>query len=163
MQKTLATTIVILLTSYNIFASQVDPETKKTYLEDVFIWKICDELKLSVAEEKKFTEINKSLNKKKSELNKKIQETVFSLSAQNPSEAALSNYKKLIQQYNQLSISEFESIKQILGKDKFVKYLKIKYELTSRIKSALVSDKSGDEKNEKSNLKLPPPKIIIEK
>lgn len=148
--------------SQKIYSSQIDPETKKTHLEDIFIWKICDELKLSVQEEKKFTEINKLLNKKKSEINKKIQLTIQDLS-KNPTESALNNYKKLIQDYNQLSISEFDSMRKLLGNNKFANYIKIKNELTSKIKTMLLNDKLSEEKIEINQKKLPPPKVIIEK
>ena len=52
------------------YALTNEAELKKTYLEDIFIWKMSDELKLTAQEERQFTEINKMLNKKKSEINK---------------------------------------------------------------------------------------------
>ena len=58
-------------------ASEVDE--RKTHIEDIFIWKMSDELKLTAVEEKQFTEISKRLNKKKFELNKKIQDLIQSL------------------------------------------------------------------------------------
>lgn len=146
--------------------SQIDDETKKnperSYIEDIFIWKISDELKLTAQEEKKFTEINRSLNRKKSDLNKKIHQSVQNLSA-NSSEGALNKYKKLIQDYNQLSISEFDSIRRLLGTKKFISYLKIKNELTNKIKSILTSEKRPNDKTETLSHPLPPPKVIIEK
>ena len=60
--------------------AQVAPDSRKSYLEDIFIWKVSDELKLSVREEKKFQEIQKDLNKKKSNLNKEIQSSLEKLS-----------------------------------------------------------------------------------
>ena len=74
------------------------------WVKSFFIWKISDQLKLTANEEKQFAEINKSLNKKKSELNKKIQEAVQNLN-ENDTTAQLKAYKKLVQNYNQISIS----------------------------------------------------------
>lgn len=156
------TFLIIIFLSFNAYSKPIDPETKKSYVEDIFIWKISDELKLTVPEEKKFTEISKSLNKKKSELNKKINEAVLKLS-KNSSEEQLQNYKKLLQDYNQLNIVEFDSMKKLLGNQKFINYIKIKYELTNKIKSAILSDKNSEEPINKQTAPLPPPKVIIEK
>lgn len=153
---------LLLINFLLFFSSNGRSSPQKSYIEDVFIWKISDELKLSAQEEKKFTEINRALNKKKSELNNKIQLTVKGLGA-NSSEATLNKYKKLIQEYNQLSISEFDSVKKLLGRKKFISYLKIKNELTSKIRSILISEKSNDEKAEANINPLPPPKVIVEK
>lgn len=162
MVKFLIFLILAALFSRQVYSSQIEAETKKTHLEDIFIWKISDELKLSVEQEKKFTEINRSLNKKKSELNKKIQEAVQRLSAMS-TDIALNKYKKLIQQYNQISLTEFEAMRQLLGTKNFISYLKIKNELTTKIKSMLIADKLGDSKKAAGNKPLPPPKVIIEK
>jgi len=162
MFKLFKRSIFIVLLSINTQATPIDAETKKTHLEDIFIWKISDELKLTVLEEKKFTEINRALNKKKSELNKKIQQSAQELSTISV-ESALSKHKKLIQDYNKLSIAEFDSMKKLLGTKKFIRYLKIKHELTSKIKSILASDKSMDDNIERKSKSLPPPKVIIEK
>ncbi len=138
-----------------------DNDTKKTHLEDIFIWKISDELRLSVQEEKQFTEISKSLNRRKSEINKKIQDCIKKLN-ENSSQADLANYRKLLTEYNQLSVAEYDGIKKILGTKKFITYIKIKNELTSKLKSVLTGEKNG-EKKETVSKDLPPPKVIIEK
>lgn len=158
------TGIISLVIFFQLVAHGVGNENdlRKSHLEDIFIWKISDELKLSVQQEKKFTEINKLLNKKKSEINKKIQEAIANL-AENDSGQSLTKYKKLIQDYNQVSIDEFESIKKILGTKKFIHYLKIKSELTSKVKTLLVGDKLTDTKRVQDAKTLPPPKVIIEK
>ena len=147
----------IFLLAYKAYPN--DAEIKKSHLEDIFIWKMSDELKLTAKEEKQFTDINKALNKKKSELNKKIQDSVQNLN-ETSSEAYLKNHKKLLQEYNQVSIAEFDSIKKLLGNKKFVSYLKIKNELTTKVKSMLIGERSSEKKE--FNAKLPSPKIIIE-
>lgn len=138
-----------------------DSEIKKNQLEDIFIWKMSDELKLTVHQEKTFTEVSKDLNRKKSELNRKIHEAIQNLDAKNP-EAGLQNYRKLMNEYNQLSLKEFDSIKKLLGSKKFAEYLQIKYELTTKVKSILIGEKAAAEKKEPV-VKLPPPKVIVEK
>ncbi len=154
--------ILLLILSFSIhsFSSNNEAEIKKTHLEDIFIWKMSDELKLSVQEERQFTDINKQLNRKKSAINRKIQSSVQSLSEAD-SDAALKKHKKLIQEYNDLSVSEFESLKKLLGTKKFISYLKLKNELNSKVKSILIGEKSNA-RDESKTKNLPPPKVIVE-
>ena len=138
-----------------------ESEIKKSQLEDIFIWKMSDELKLTAQQEKSFTEISKSLNKQKSELNRQIQETVQGFESAKVKEAALQKYRRLMADYNQLSIKEFDSIKKLLGSEKFAEYLKIKNDLTSKVKSILIGEKNNEKKE--PIVKLPPPNVIVEK
>ena len=154
------TAVIILFFSIPAFTLN-ETEARKSHLEDIFIWKISDELKLSAREEREFTEISKSLNRKKAELNRQIQELTQNLS-ETVTESQLRQYKKLLQQYNDVSITEFESIKKIFGPRKFVSYLKIKNELTSKMKSILVGEKVSDKK-EINTIVLPVPKVIVER
>ncbi len=143
------------------FAASSELETKKTYIEDIFIWRMSDELNLSAGEEKKFTEIHKDLNKKKSDLNKEIQEITQSLSS--PDEAKIKYLRKKIQNYNQISIEEFDSMKKLLGTKKFSAYLQVKSDLTNRVKSLLSGEKTNEKEKKEGAVKLPPPQVIIEK
>lgn len=137
---------------------------KRNQLEELFIWKMSDELKLSPAEEKKFTDIVKDLNKKKADLNHSLLESVERMTkATNTKkrEEELTQYKKTLQAYNRVSEEEFDKLKPILGTDKLVQYMHIKQELTTRIKSMLANPDSLSTKTEKKI--LPPPKVIEEK
>ena len=71
--------LLLIVCPLQIVASTAEVDLKKSHLEDIFIWKMSDELKLTAKQEREFTEINKLLNKKKSELNRKIQDTGTSL------------------------------------------------------------------------------------
>ncbi len=153
--------LLLLTISSHLVASASEVDLKKSHLEDIFIWKMSDELRLTAQQERQFTEINKLLNKKKSELNRKIQESIQKLTA-NDSDMLLRKHKKLIQEYNEIAITEFDSIKKLLGNEKFVSYLKIKNELTTKIKSILIGDKAPPEKDDRKLKQLPPPKVIVE-
>ena len=159
MNKFILLVIFLLIYSTKSYSSN-EFELKKTYLEDIFIWKMSDELKLSAVEERQFTDINKLLNKKKSVINRKIQDSIQKL-AETDSEAILKNHKTLIQEYNQIAIAEFDLIKKLLGTKRFVRYLKIKSELTTKVKSILIGEKNID-KDESKEKQLPPPKVIVE-
>lgn len=159
--------VILIFTFLNFISfqalanSEAATEARKTHLEDIFIWKMSDELKLTAKEEKAFTEILKKLNKEKSELNKKIQAIADQLNDNTP-EATLKTYKKLIQDYNQCAIKEFEAVQNLLGNKKFVQYLKVKNELSNKMKSILIGEKV-QEKRETASKPLPKPKVIIEK
>lgn len=152
--------IITISWSLHSYSANNEAEIKKTHLEDILIWKMSDELKLTAQEERQFTDINKQLNRKKSEINRKIQSSVQSLS-ESDSDSALKKHKKLIQEYNDLSVSEFESIKKLLGTKKFISYLKLKNELNTKVKSILIGEKSIDRDDRRSKV-LPPPKVIVE-
>lgn len=139
-----------------------DSETKKSYIEDIFIWRISDELKLTATEEKKFTAIHKSLNRQKADLNKEIQETTQALAQ--PTEAEIKKLRKHIKDYNQLSLKEFDLMRSLLGLNKFASYLQIKSELTNKVKSIMSGEKPIDkDKKDTAEGRLPPPQVIIEK
>ncbi len=159
MHKTLILPIVLFFSIIS-FSANSETDVKKTHLEDIFIWKMSDELKLTAPEERQFTDINKQLNRRKSEINRNIQISIQSLT-ESGTEAALKRHKKLIQEYNDISVSEFESIKKLLGTKKFISYLKLKNELNSKVKSILIGEKSAD-RDERKIKNLPPPKVIIE-
>lgn len=153
--------LLLSLLSFTAFAQAASDNTiKRNHVEDIFIWKMSDELKLSAKEEKAFTDINKNLNRRRAELNKKIQDLVSKLN-ESGDESALRDYKNLILEYNQLSVTEFDSIRKLLGNRKFVSYLKIKSDLNIRLKSILAGERPSEKKEAK--VKLPPPRVIIEK
>ncbi len=137
---------------------------KKNYLEDIFIWKISDELKLTAKEEKSFSEIIKNLNQKKTDLNRKIQTELEALNSK-AADVQLKKYRQLLQEYNQLTITEFDSVKKIFEAQKFIQYLKLKNELTNKMKSILAGEHSDSSKSSESSSdkKLPLPRVIIEK
>lgn len=143
--------------------AQSAPAPKKNSVEDIFIWKVSDELKLSASEEKKFADIHRDLNKQKMQLATQLQKLSFQ-SKDNPelskARAAeiIKDYKKTLAAYNNLSLQELEKMKSLLGDKKFLDYLGIKQDINLKLKSLVL----GDEPKTKST-KLPPPQIIEEK
>ncbi len=143
--------------------SAAAPTVKKNSVEDIFIWKVSDELKLSAAEEKKFADIHRDLNKQKLQFATQLQKLSFQ-SKENPqlpqSQASniIKNYKKTLIAYNDLSLQELDKMKALLGDKKFLDYLAIKQDINLKLKSLVL----GEESKAKP-AKLPPPQIIEEK
>lgn len=139
------------------------PTVKKNSVEDIFIWKVSDELKLSAAEEKKFADIHRDLNKQKLQFATQLQKLSFQ-SKENPqlpqSQASniIKNYKNTLIAYNDLSLQELDKMKALLGDKKFLDYLAIKQDINLKLKSLVL----GEEPKAKP-AKLPPPQIIEEK
>lgn len=150
----------LLLQSRIAFAEVTE---KRNQLEELFIWKLSDELKLSSLEEKKFTEIVKDLNHKKADYNHRLQQSVekmSKLSSTKKREEELTQYRTDLQIYNRISEEEFDRVKSLLGTDRTVQYIQIKQDLTNRIKSMLANPESSAKSDKKV---LPPPKVIEEK
>lgn len=150
-----------ILLLFNLFSAASLAAEKRNQLEELLIWKMSDELKLSSSEEKKFAEILKNLNEDKTRLNRALQASVETM-AKAPNvkakESELAHYKRLTQNYGKLGEQELDLLKPLLGVDRLVQYLNIKQDLTNKIKSLLSSENGG-----KSVKPLPSPKIIEEK
>lgn len=136
---------------------------EKNKFEELFIWKLSDDLKLTVVEEKKFSEFIRDLNDKKTQINNEIDVTVQDIAKainsknQNKNrdiEKLLTQYRKNIKNYNDLSLKELDGVQKIVGQERTAQYLVFKSDLTNKLKQLL----SPTEKN--SN--LPPPKVIQE-
>lgn len=155
--------VIILSIICSLFNSAVFAAEKRNQLEDLLIWKMSDELKLNSIEEKKFTDIVKDLNKKKSELSHSMQAAIEKMgkaSTAKQKEQELLAYRKILHNYNSISEDEFDRLKPLLGTERMVQYLVIKQDLTNRIKLMLAKPDSNGKSNQKS---LPQPKLIEEK
>lgn len=131
-------------------------------MEELFIWKTSDELKLSSSEEKKFTDIVKSLNKRKSDLNQSLHDSVDKISAAKTikeKDSQLIKYRKDLGAYNKISEEEFDKLKTLLGSERLALYLKLKQDLTGRIKTMLANPEAPKSPDKTP---LPTPKLTIE-
>lgn len=157
--------ISILLLSFVHIQSRADltaatGSSKKNQLEDLFIWKVSEELKLSTIEDKKFSEAWKKLSSKKQMLSEKLEISARDfIHAQNDSDrkSKLNIYKKTLQDYNQVSVEEIDQMVSIFGARKFARYLEVKMSLTSKVKNLIIAPEKVKEKKP-----LPPPQVIEE-
>lgn len=136
---------------------------KRNQLEELLVWKMSDELKLNTQEEKKFTDIVKDINKRKSQFTQELQASLDKMSKAatiKEKDLELGRYRKSLQSYGRMSEEEFDKLKTLLGSERMVQYLQIKQDLTNRIKSMLVNPESTPAKTAKP---LPQPKLIEEK
>lgn len=140
-------------------APHVEPPKKKNQLEELFIWKLSDELKLTPSEEKKFGDLVRDLNRRKmlEAQNVDVRTRDFIKSVSKTKDKEFELMLKAYQSYGQTSAAELIEMKKLLGAQRLATYLEIKQELNAKVKSLLIQDKVEGKKD------LPEPKIIEEK
>ena len=160
--------IILLIHLATLFAIANTESTKKNQVEDIFIWKISDELQLSAKQEKEFGDIHRTLNKKKSEISEEIKliqtdirKNEKPLSKVDQTKLIQKN-RQLLQKLNQLNINEFDSMKKLLGSEKFLTYLFLKQEINTKFKS-MVLGRSPEKLKENVKNKSNDPVVIEEK
>lgn len=126
-------------------------------VEELFLWKIAEELKLNVKEEKEVSQLVRDLNNKKLKLNQEMDQLINRAKDGKRLKELAIEYRRKINDYNQISIAEFDGIQKILGQEKTLKYFVVKNDLSQKIKQLL----SGAPEKEKKP--LPEPKVIEEK
>lgn len=142
-------------------------------MEQLFLWKLSDELKLNVTEEKKLTQIVQSVNQKKIRLTQQMekQADLFVKATSNGErQVTYQAYERTLREHNLLNLEELNSIKSLLGLERLAKYLFVKKDFTEKVKSLLVTSEKNDKEilpsednSVKKQLKiLPPPKLIEE-
>lgn len=138
--------LIALLAVPSAMADSAAPK-HRTHLDELFIWKMSEELKLPPEEELKFSEIISGLNAQKRELYERLDEAVKKLAQANgtkAAEAALTAHRKLIGEQQALQTKELDSLRSLLGAERMAKYLVAKNELTERLKAMLTTPQGGE-------------------
>ncbi len=114
----------------------VDRERKR--LEEVFIWKMSEELRLSVEIETTFAEAIRALNREKYSANSEVSMALVAIEkSKSPKERdqALKRYERAWRTYGELPIREVSRMKPILGVEKLGQYLVAKSQMAERMKA----------------------------
>ena len=162
--------VVITLSSFWTQAQTPTPPStdRSGRVEEILVWKISEELKLAPQEEKKVSDLIRSLNAQKADKAQKIEDlqqkmsTGVSLSESN---TLLHTSQKLLTEYNQISIEEIQKVQKILSAQQSVRYFAIKAGLSNKIRAILgynTRSRGHSEANpaNEKNPSLPEPKII---
>lgn len=156
--------IFLVLSSFSYSARAID---SKNRVEELFIWKVSDELKLSVPQEKSFSKIIQTLNERRAQVNDDLQDVLRQLAESKSikeKEKLLTEQKRLLRSYNELALEEAEKVQKLFGIDRTAQYFVLKNDLTNRLKTALMtSDKSSGTASPEPPAKLGPPQVIEEK
>lgn len=146
---------------FNRGPASEDSKPNNHKFEDLFIWKISDEMKLSPADEKTFSELIRGLNQKRQDLNESMQETLKKLKdakAKADQTKLIAQYRDQMKKHSQLGVDEVDQVKKMLGPEKAAQYLVLKNELMTQLRTRLTKPES---EKEKSDLKAP--QLIEEK
>lgn len=145
------------------FVASANGQEKRNKFEELFLWKVSDELKLTAHEEKQFSDLFKTLGNKKIEIAKAQDDIITQLTKTKLDKdrtGLLTQFRKLLEEYNRIQLQEFDDAKKIFGTERSARYLIVKRDLTNKVKT-LISEKSA-EKEKADKKELPPPKLIEE-
>lgn len=150
--------IVLMFFIVGVLPAGAAPSEKRNRIEELYIWKMSEDLKLSIQEEKSFSDLVRSLNQRRITANQKISDITRSLqSEKSPAkvEQLLNQYQKALDEYAAVSSDEIQSMRKILGSNKAAQYLVVKSDLNERLKTLLASP--SDKQPERA---LPRPRVI---
>lgn len=120
----------------------VDRERKR--LEELFIWKMTEELKLPVEKEASFSDAVRSLNREKSKANSELAsaledigraQSIEKSKVRAATEKAVKRYEKAWRAYGDLPLKEVQRLKKILGPELLGQYLIAKAQMAEKLKA----------------------------
>lgn len=140
--------IVSAVLSISNFASAETPaatspskENKEgTRLEELFIWKASEELRLPPDQEAKFADTIRELNARRRKVNEAMEHSIQALNgAKTKAEAEklTAAYKAQLKEVHAVQLAEFDQLKQIIGVEKLARFLVVKNEITDRLKALM--------------------------
>ncbi|MBX9766826.1 MAG: hypothetical protein K2X47_06105 [Bdellovibrionales bacterium] len=122
-----------------VFASS-ESDKARSRLEELFRWKVSDTLLLDTKEETKFNDTLKEISERRRTSQEKMDLTTQKISkATSPQEieSLVKDYEVALKDYTSSQHDEFTKLKKLFGAEKFGKYLALKYDISSKLKSAI--------------------------
>ncbi|MES2962255.1 MAG: hypothetical protein V4760_00085 [Bdellovibrionota bacterium] len=134
--------IVVAAPFATLAADAVTHSTSKerSRLEELFIWKASEELKLPPADDTKFTEIIQSLNVSRRAAGDEMDAAVKGLGEAKTkieAEKALVRHRAALKQVQSVQTAELDKLKPLLGPEKLARYLVVKNALLEKLKTML--------------------------
>ena len=125
-------------------SQEVLVQREKRRLEELFIWKLSEELKLPVETEKAFAETIRSLNREKTRASLAVNEALTAIEKSQEGDRAISKaivakavarYEKAWRAYGALPLREVSRMRAILGPERLGHYLVAKSQMTEKLKA----------------------------
>lgn len=135
---TILTSAVQASTAETSMTTEQLVERERRRLEEVFIWKMSEELRLSVEIEATFAEAIRALNREKHSANSEVSQSLAALGkSKSPKDRdlALKRYERAWRNYGELPIREVSRMRPILGSEKLGQYLVAKSQMAERLKA----------------------------
>lgn len=118
------------------------PSKERSRLEELFIWKTSEELKLAPAVEVKFTETIHSLNSRRREANAKMDAALASLAqakTKADAEKALNAHRAALREVQAVQSAEIDKLRPLIGPEKLAQYIVVKSSILEKLKSMLAA------------------------
>jgi Spy/CpxP family protein refolding chaperone len=115
---------------------------ERTRLEELFIWKTSEELRLAPADEQKFTDAIHDLNKKRKEANAKMDAALTALASAKTkveAEKALASHRAALRDSQGVQNAELDRLRPLLGPEKLARYVVAKNSILEKLKSMLAA------------------------
>ena len=113
-------------------------DREKRRLEELFIWKMSEELKLPVEVESSFAEAIRALNREKSKSLADIEAALLAIDqakTKTESEKAVKRYEKAIRKFGDVPIREVSRLRKVLGSQRLSRYLVSKSQMAEKLKA----------------------------
>jgi hypothetical protein len=131
----------------NVEAGGDRADKMRSRLEQLFIWRVSDRLRLSTTEETRFTTEYRKLTEERQHVNQEIDKSLDRLQKARGNKAqlseALAEYQRHLKKLNALQTQEMEVMGKILNSDRLAEYILLKRELTEKFRDAVAVAPTG--------------------
>lgn len=135
------------VTTYAVPAVPAGASSKeRSRLEELFIWKTSEELKLPPSSEQKYAETIHSLNSRRREANSKMDEALASLAqvkTKAETEKALAAHRAALREVQAVQTAEIDRLRPLLGPEKLAQYIVVKSSILEKLKTMLAAPGAG--------------------
>lgn len=126
--------------SLNLVFASSESDKARSRLEELFRWKVSDALLLDPKEEMKFTETLKEISEHRRAAQEKmdsVTQKIAKATVKAEIEGLVKEYESALKDFTTSQHDEVSRLKKLFGPAKFGKYLALKYDVTSKLKSAI--------------------------
>lgn len=137
--------VAMTMVGVSTFAAESAPvmdsaAKERSRLEELFIWKTSEELKLEAKEELKFTETIRTINARRRAANVKMDQAVNELTkvkSKADADKALAAHHAALREIQSVQNDEVAQLKKLLGSEKAAQYLVVKSAILEKLKTML--------------------------
>lgn len=127
---------------------------ERNKIEELFIWKASEELKLPPKEEQAFTDIIRELNSRRRVASEQMEAANRDLeTAKTAAEAdrALKTHRAVLKDIQAIQMNELDRLGKLLGPERLARYIVVKNSLTERLKNLISAPQLGASPSQKAS------------
>ena len=122
--------------------SPASDSKERARLEELFIWRTSEELKLQPNEEQKFTDVIHELNKRRRDANARMDDALTALAnakTKVDADKALAAHRSALRETQAVQNAELDRLKPLLGSEKLARYVVAKSSILEKLKTMLAA------------------------